>query len=202
MPVKKISYKRLLEIAENLFRIHGYHRTSIDDIAKEMGRKRSALYYYYKSKDDILKALIIKEGLDVQKKIQMRIVKSRSATERLRSFLLEYCNVVQEKSIDYEVLQKEIRNGEIVSYNESYTAKYLKELNDMGKRIIRDILILGVDRNEFRKNILDTLDSSVDVVFTIMITVLVELSKEENFGEIQSGRQSALLDIILGGLKA
>lgn len=44
----------ILTIAARLFREHGYHTTSLDDIAKQMNFTKPAIYYYFDSKEEIL----------------------------------------------------------------------------------------------------------------------------------------------------
>lgn len=48
----------ILRKAVDLFDRHGYVNTSLDDVAKAVGIKREALYYYYRSRAEILLAII------------------------------------------------------------------------------------------------------------------------------------------------
>lgn len=48
----------ILDVAERLFCAKGYDNTSTNDILKEVGIARGTLYYHYKSKEDILDAMI------------------------------------------------------------------------------------------------------------------------------------------------
>ncbi len=48
----------ILDVAERLFCANGYDNTSTNDILKEVGIARGTLYYHYKSKEDILDAMI------------------------------------------------------------------------------------------------------------------------------------------------
>jgi AcrR family transcriptional regulator len=48
----------ILDAAEPLFSAKGYRKTTISDIAKKMGAAQGMLYYYFKSKEEILEALI------------------------------------------------------------------------------------------------------------------------------------------------
>lgn len=54
----KIKMDEILDVAEPLFAAKGYRKTTISDIAKEIGGARGLLYYYFKSKEEILEALI------------------------------------------------------------------------------------------------------------------------------------------------
>lgn len=48
----------ILDVAERLFGIRGFDHTSTNDILKEVGIARGTLYYHFKSKEDILDAII------------------------------------------------------------------------------------------------------------------------------------------------
>ena len=48
----------IIETAEKLFRENGYSNTSVEAIIKEMGVAKGTFYYYFKSKEDILQAIV------------------------------------------------------------------------------------------------------------------------------------------------
>ncbi|WP_289422577.1 TetR/AcrR family transcriptional regulator, partial [Faecalibaculum rodentium] len=48
----------ILDAAEKLFGTKGYDATSTGDILRELGIARGTLYYHFKSKEDILDAMI------------------------------------------------------------------------------------------------------------------------------------------------
>lgn len=54
MNTKKVASNKLTVIAFNLFRECGYHGTSIQDIANEAHITKATIYYYFKSKEEIL----------------------------------------------------------------------------------------------------------------------------------------------------
>ena len=49
---------RILTVAAGLFSRHGYAATPLSDIAAELGITKAALYYHFKSKDEILDAIM------------------------------------------------------------------------------------------------------------------------------------------------
>jgi AcrR family transcriptional regulator len=46
--------EEIIEVATRLFQQEGYHSTSLDDIADQMGFTKPALYYYFSGKEEIL----------------------------------------------------------------------------------------------------------------------------------------------------
>jgi AcrR family transcriptional regulator len=53
----KIRIDEILNAAEPLFSAKGYRKTTISDIAKKISVAQGMLYYYFKSKEEILEAL-------------------------------------------------------------------------------------------------------------------------------------------------
>jgi AcrR family transcriptional regulator len=49
---------RLREVALQLFAEQGYEKTSLREIAERLGVTKAALYYYFKSKEDIVRSLV------------------------------------------------------------------------------------------------------------------------------------------------
>jgi len=49
---------RLRELALQLFAEQGYEKTSLREIAERLGVTKAALYYYFKSKEDIVRSLV------------------------------------------------------------------------------------------------------------------------------------------------
>ncbi|HTZ01593.1 MAG TPA: TetR/AcrR family transcriptional regulator [Xanthobacteraceae bacterium] len=63
-PRKDLVRERLIDTAAELFARRGYSRTTINDIAKELGLRRSSLYHYFRNKEEILDALIDQQTIE------------------------------------------------------------------------------------------------------------------------------------------
>ena len=50
--------QRIIDAANQLFYRKGYNRTSFSDVVEEADVPRGNIYYYFKSKDEILKAVV------------------------------------------------------------------------------------------------------------------------------------------------
>jgi len=60
----------LLDAAQALFYEQGYHETAISDIVKKIGVAQGTFYYYFKSKEEILEALISRQISKIISEIQ------------------------------------------------------------------------------------------------------------------------------------
>lgn len=54
----QIRIDEILDTAEPLFAANGYRKTTIHDITKKMGVAKGMVYYYFKSKEEILEAVV------------------------------------------------------------------------------------------------------------------------------------------------
>lgn len=54
----QIRINEILDVADQLFLTKSYHGTTIKDIAKKMGVAQGMLYYYFKSKEELLETLL------------------------------------------------------------------------------------------------------------------------------------------------
>ena len=64
--------QKIIDAAEILFASRGFNATGIKLIAKTAGITKSLIYYYFKSKDEILTALfdiIVKKSIEMKKKV-------------------------------------------------------------------------------------------------------------------------------------
>lgn len=55
----KTRLEEVLESAANIFFAKGFHATSIEDVARDVGMLKGSLYYYIKSKEDLLFRLLL-----------------------------------------------------------------------------------------------------------------------------------------------
>ncbi len=129
----------IVEIAARLFDQHGYHSTSMDDIAEAVGLRKPSLYHYFKSKDQILYE-IHNEMIDV-------IISRHEA--RIQEGLESY-------SAELRALM-----GDIIELMETHPGhlriffEHHRELPDRYKGTIR------AKRNRFRTQVSSTIEAGI-----------------------------------------
>ncbi|MEW6645242.1 MAG: TetR/AcrR family transcriptional regulator [Pseudomonadota bacterium] len=84
-PRKELVREQLIDIAAQLFDSKGYAQTSINEIARAIGLGRSAVYHYFRNKEEILAALVEAEALTPSHQLQELIEQpGLTPSERLR----------------------------------------------------------------------------------------------------------------------
>ncbi len=78
---------RIIEAADQLFYKHGYNQTSFSDIADITGIPRGNFYYYFKTKDDILAAVVETRVRQYQEALANCDNATDNPGERLHAFI-------------------------------------------------------------------------------------------------------------------
>lgn len=79
--------QRIVEAANRLFYQKGYNRTSFTDVVEATGVPRGNIYYYFKTKDEILKASIQYRLNRIKKMLEDWSDSYRTPIDRLNRFL-------------------------------------------------------------------------------------------------------------------
>jgi AcrR family transcriptional regulator len=98
----------LIRGARTVFTEYGYRKTTIDDIARSVGMTRTALYYYYRNKEDIFLAVLEYELEEHHTSIIAKIGTGRSLNENIKTYCADltamrekFFNVYQLSSSDW-----------------------------------------------------------------------------------------------------
>jgi AcrR family transcriptional regulator len=116
---------RIQAIALELFAEQGYERTSLREIAERLGVTKAALYYHFKSKDDIVRSLFDDYARDVDELIAWGNEQPRSAQTR-RGLLDRYVDIVVRRAgvfRFFETNKAAMRNLESESTQELFRAR-------------------------------------------------------------------------------
>ena len=78
---------RIIETADRLFYQQGFEATSFANIASAVGISRGNFYHHFKTKDDILDAVINQRLANTEQMLDHWEVKGNDPAERIRSFI-------------------------------------------------------------------------------------------------------------------
>ena len=110
MNKKELVKEKIGLVAMKCFAKYGLDKTTLDDIAKEVGLNKASLYYYYKNKEDIFLEVAIKEGQDFLTSLQSNVLGKKTTEQRVTFYLLErinyYKNILNMNRVSAETLNK------------------------------------------------------------------------------------------------
>ncbi|MEI8005033.1 MAG: TetR/AcrR family transcriptional regulator [Bacteroidota bacterium] len=181
----------VLKVAQEIFSRYGFHKTTMDDIAKGMGKGKSSIYYYFSSKEDIFSAVVEKELLELRSKIVESVTRAENPKEKLKAYVNERMQGLSKMVNLFNVLRTEF-----ISQRE-FTDRIRMKTDEEEIGIIRSILDEGVSSGTFHLE--DTYLTSIAIVTALkgMEVPLVIARKEENHLEMTLDR---LLDVLFYGM--
>jgi AcrR family transcriptional regulator len=96
---------RLRELALRLFAEQGYEKTSLREIAERLGVTKAALYYYFKSKEDIVRSLVEDYVAELDQLIAWGNTQPRTAAARAE-IIRRYLRIVANGAEVFRMLQQ------------------------------------------------------------------------------------------------
>jgi AcrR family transcriptional regulator len=139
--------EQILTAAEHVFTKKGFDQTRMDDIAEETGLGKGTLYLYFKSKDDLITALLERIFKGVIRQLDSRRDRQMGATEAILRFTEEaihdYQYMLHILPIAYEFLSLAFRNKAVQKALTQYFRAYME--------ILMPIIQQGIDSGEFRR---------------------------------------------------
>lgn len=139
---KDANRENILKIAREIFSKYGFKKTTLDDIANAVRKGKSSLYYYFKSKEDLFQAVIMKEVEILAHELEIVINRNTDPVDKLRDYILTKLATFRNLANFYHAIENDIT---AVGFIDDVKLRY--EQDEI--RMIKRILIEGVRKNEF-----------------------------------------------------
>jgi AcrR family transcriptional regulator len=185
--------KYIVAAAEKIFARFGFHKTTVDEIAKAAGMGKSTLYYYFKSKEEIFAAVIQRDAQLILRKLTEAINSSLTPQEKFRNYVRTRMTVIQELSSHYAMLKAEYFDLHPLIEQER------KQFHQNEVDTVTDILQQGVSQGVF---------TLADVAATAKVIIALLRGVEDQWfisGQAAFNLEqelNVLLNILLKGLES
>jgi len=189
--------EKIISAAKELISKFGFKKTTMEDIAEKVRMAKATLYHYFKSKEDILREIIKREGEIIRKKIINAVKNSKNPEEKIKNYALTRFRYLRELAIYYASLREDY----YIHFN--FIEKERKEFDEFELSMLENILKEGIKEGCFnipnpRLYVFLLLQSMKGIEYPIATGVALKLDnkkiKLEDAIEI-------LLNILLEGIK-
>src|SRR4249919_2369399 len=100
--------EEILAAAQRLFQQFGIRKTTMEDIAKNICKGKSTLYYYYCSKEEIFDAVVHKEMEEVCSKTRQAVELAATAEAKLKAYSITKMQTLRRMSNLYHMVRLEM----------------------------------------------------------------------------------------------
>jgi AcrR family transcriptional regulator len=182
---------KILAVAARMFGKYGFHKTTVDEIARAAHKAKGSVYYYFKSKEDLFLAVVTQEIQVLKSGLTRVVLDSHDATSMIRSYLMSRM-----------MLMKDATN-----YHESLKANFADDFNFLNDcredftrfeiDMMKAILDRGLRENKF---IVRDTQATAHVIMLAMKAIEIPFYHQHKIAEYEHTIVE-LLDILIKGLE-
>ena len=97
----------IVGVARRIFTRNGFRKATMEEIASTSQMGKSSIYYYFKSKEEIFRAVVEFEAMMLQERLSRIIGKNNSPPDRLKAYILFRLHHVRTLENFYAALNEE-----------------------------------------------------------------------------------------------
>lgn len=133
----------IVNVACKIFNRHGFKKTTMDEIAVACHKGKSSIYYYFRSKEDIFRAVVEREAEELKERLDRTIRKDDQAIDRLKAYILFRLHRVRSLENFYAAL-----NEDSLSHMD-FILEIRRNFDMEERQLVREILDDGMRNGSF-----------------------------------------------------
>lgn len=135
--------KEIVAAARELFALNGFVKTTISDIANRIGIAKGLFYYYFKTKDDVMNAVIEEYIDETERKVWILVEQTnRDYLERLSELIF----IIIGFSRDTETVFAELKKSDRFMFHQSILDHAIRRL----QKVVSGMVEEGVQKKIIR----------------------------------------------------
>ncbi len=133
----------IVDVANKRFAYYGYSKTTMDEIARDLGMGKASLYYYFPTKESLFRAVILAEQNEFAARASRLISGPGTASDKILAYV--------EKRLDYFRRTMVLGKFSIQTFSafRPVFANILEEFARYELRLLSQILVSGNREGEF-----------------------------------------------------
>lgn len=183
---------KILSVGNKLFSQFGFHKTSMDEIAKIARKAKGSLYYHFTSKEELFKEVVSKEIISLKNQLSI-IIKDTdlSASGKLKKYLIKRMEVLNNAANYHETLKADFFE------HFDFIDDLRNELDVWEKENFRLIISHGIITKEFAP--IEDMDILLDVFIMVLKGLEIPFFLQNKYGKYSPHFEN-LMGILTKGL--
>lgn len=150
----EIRKSEILDTAEKLFASKGFENTSTTDILNDVGIARGTLYYHFKSKEDILSAVI-------DRQVSYMAAKAKAIAENkeipaLQRIILAVSAIKADGELGKEITEQMHKPQNTLMHQKTQDALFSK-INPIISGVLKEAIDAGMCSTDYPDEVIDTI---------------------------------------------
>ena len=167
----------IIESAQRFFSRFGFHKTTMEEIAKNIHKTKGVLYYYFKNKEELFNEVLKQELICIKTELSKIIMSKNDSLTMLKEYILMRLELLQNTINYHETLKAD--------FFEKY--HFVKDVRDDFTEFERTQLtmIIKKGKDEGYFNVIN-INSTVDVILMVISGVEIPLFLQNKYGEYEN----------------
>ena len=183
---------KIVSVATKLFSRFGFHKTSMDEIAKIARKAKGSLYYHFAGKEDLFKEVVSIEMINLKTQLSVIVDKpGLSAAEKLKQYLTKRMEVLSHAANYHETLKADFFE------HFEFIDDLRNELDEWEKESLKKIILHGVHNGEFAE--IKDINVLLDILFMVLKGLEIPFYLQNKF-EKYAPYSESLMGILTKGL--
>jgi AcrR family transcriptional regulator len=182
----------ILSVATRLFSRFGFHKTSMDEIAKIARKAKGSLYYHFASKEDLFREVVSIEMINLKNQLSFIVNNpDLNSSEKVKKYLVKRMEILNSAANYHETLKADF-------FEHFHFIDDLRtELDAWEKENLEKLILQGVDMGEFA--IIGDMDVLLDVFIMVIKGLEIPFFLQNKY-EKYSPHFEGLIGILTKGL--
>jgi len=182
----------IIDSATKYFSRYGFHKTTMDEIARNIHKAKGVLYYYYSSKEELFKEVLKQELGSLKTTLQKIVESKKNSLAILSEYMLTRFKLLNEAVNYHETLKAD--------FFEKY--HFVKDVRDDFERFEQLQLTTIIEKgNEEGYLHVENVGPTVDVAMMIIKGIEIPLFLQDKYKEYKRTLHE-LINMITGSLQA
>ncbi len=195
MEKEEIVVQEIINSAKKLMQQYGLKKTTMEDIAKEAGKGKSTLYYYFKDKEEIFNKVINQEIDEFFHAVSNAVRKEADAIGMLKTYVVTKVKTLREKVNLYTFVIDNDFQGRLNNDFSMLRNKYDNE----EKKLISSIFTRGVKTNLFKQDVMNEIDVLSELLVSCIRGVELDIITRKRHKALAE-KADLLVEMLVSGI--
>jgi len=193
--MEKEEIQDIINGAKKLMQQYGLKKTTMEDIAKAVGKSKGSLYYYFKDKEEIIDRVISLEIDEFFQTVKATVNKQTDAISMLKAYIVTKVKTLREKANLYSFAIENDLQGRI---NKEF-ANLRNRYDNEEKKLIGSILTKGVESKLLTNEITQEIDTLSELLVSCIRGVEIDIITH-NRNQALADKADLLVEMLIKGI--
>ncbi len=182
--------EKILQVAAKTFTKFGFHKTSVDEIAKAARKAKGSVYYYFTSKENLFTEVVKQELQFIKNELNSAVTNEKSAVDKIKNYFSSRIQLMHNSTNYLSTVKIDFFDH----FDFLFDVK--EEFRKFEKNTLKSLLILGIEKKEF--TVLNNIDHISESLALLIKTIELQFEQHSINKNIQLSTET-LVSLILKG---